>query len=259
MGARRLAVLVLTTLAAVLSAEPAQAVVCGDKSARTGKRAVGALTLRVNESRPTYAFGRETATERLALLFSVTGCTLPRRAKVRLAFLPVKGADHWLRRRFAARHITTTRSSPHNLDVIIPVLPKTFKPGSYGTLVQVTARYLAISRTPVGVTRSEHRVAIPVLIGATGALIGLGLSLLTKAAGGSEVRTRGWRLPVVALVAIGAGAIAGFAVYDDQEIWRMSENWLLTGAAGLTSATTGTVLALLGLVVAERTTSPADR
>jgi hypothetical protein len=249
-------VLAIAMVCVVSPAPAAQAVVCGKKPTRKGKRATGALALRQKESKLIQDFGRDTATESLALIFTVSGCRLPSGAparKLAVEFLPLRGVDHQLKSEAFVGTIKPRRSSPNTLQLVIPVNPKKFKPGSYGALAQITAPYLAITRTPIGASRSENKVSIPVFVGIVGGLAGLLLSLLTKVVSGSHVQTRGWRFWVVVAFALGAGGAAGWSVYHDQDIWRLSENWLVTFLAGVTSATTGAVVALLGLVVVDRT------
>ena len=150
-----------------------------------------------------------------------------------------------------SRRSLVERVSDKRLNVVIPVDPERFKPGSYGAIIQVSSSFLAPSLTPVSVSRSESNWWWPAGVGALGGLIGLLLSLLTKVASGSTVRTDRWRWGVVVVVAVGAGVIAGLVTYGDQDIWRLSDNWFATGAAGLTAATTGSALAVLGLVFFE--------
>jgi hypothetical protein len=148
--------------------------------------------------------------------------------------------------------IDAQRVGDSQFNVVVSVDPTRFKPGSYGAQAQVSADYLlAPSLTPVTVSRSESSPLWPVALGACGGLVGLALSLLTKTASGATVRTDGWRLAAVVVVAVGAGVVAGLAAYRDQDIWRLSENWQTTAGAGLTAATTGSAAAVLGLVAVD--------
>lgn len=260
MAARRMVVLLIVAVVIALCAHPAQAVVCGKKEPRTGEPVIGGLTLAKEDSKVALAFGRDTESENLGMYFTVTGCPLPDGPDPRLALLPASGADHQLKEDDVG-NVTFDRSSASTFVVVIPVVPGNFKPGSYGALAQVTAPYLTPSRTLVGASRSESKMGIPLIIGALGALIGLALTVWTKANDGSAVALK-YRSPsflFLVLVALGAGAIAGWGVYRDQDIWRMSENWLITGAAGLTAATTGTVLAMVAVFAQQKRTKPAGR
>ena len=247
MSAKRLLVVATVALAAGTCIPAAQAVECG-----TGD-AVGALKLAQDQSKPTPKFGTETGERAIALYFAVEGCTLPAEPKVAAKLVPgnVAGGD------LTMQHVASTeitRSSPTTLDVVF-VVRSSFKPGTYGALAQVTGDGLALNRTPVAVSRSEDSMLWPIGLGAIGALAGLALWLATKSP--DQVRLKDWwRIAFVIVAALVVGGLAGLAIYTDQDIWRLKDNFPVTLGAGFTSASAATIVSVR-TVLERRDTSPA--
>jgi hypothetical protein len=251
--------LLVTGLASVLlfllAGADAGAAVCG-RAVGSGGPSRGALTLLKKPSTLIIPFGKETGGQELVLIFKVSGCTLPPRRAPHVEALPDDEAPGSFNTVLDPRTFGRQRVADDRLNVRIPVDPKRVKPGSYGAIIQVSADYLTPALTPVTVSRSENNWLWPLFLGAGGGLVGLLLSLLTKAAAGSTLRTDRWRLVAVVVVSMGAGVVAGLVSYGNQDIWRLSENWVATAAAGVTAATTGSALAVLGVVFVDTVRDP---
>jgi hypothetical protein len=127
-----------------------------------------------------------------------------------------------------------------------------FKPGIYDGLIAMRAPYVGPNRTPISVSRSEDRVWLPMLLGAIAGLAGLVWFALLKAVTNTKLAVPKRMLPWVALACtlacMVAGVLAVFVSYWDQDVWSLNDNLVSALTAGFTGATTGAMVALLGVV-----------
>ena len=126
--------------------------------------------------------------------------------------------------------------------------PLKFDPGTYGGAVILSAPYLAANKTPISVSRSDDDKLKPFGIGAFAALLGFiwfaGLKFVTR---NKLAVSWLWLIPV-GVAAIVLGGLAALNSYWDQDVWTFDDNGRATFIAGLTGATTGSMVALLGAV-----------
>src|SRR3954453_12254179 len=140
-----------------VAAESAEGVECGKPATPGGAPVRGALALVDKPSTVTQAFGTDTGAQNLVLIFHVHGCKLPAKlppAPVVVEALPNDDAPASFDTHIDTRTISLKRVSPGQLNVRIPV-HSTFKPGTYGAIIQVSTSYLVPALTPVTVSRSE--------------------------------------------------------------------------------------------------------
>jgi hypothetical protein len=232
-------------LAAVPAAAPAAtAPTCGQADPKTGKVAKGAPTLNEQNAVTEQVFKRDAGRKTIFLSFNVAGCELAADAPPPAVEInPRKGADE-----LPAEAITLKGATPDGttLDVRMDVNSEKFDAGSYGGLIVLRAPYMATSRTPVTVSRSDNRVWLPALIGALAAFGGLALFNFARRIGGAKPKVG--RLALAGVVAIGAvaGAVAVLVNYYNQDVWTFGENWWSAVVTGFTGATTGVMAGLLG-------------
>lgn len=240
--------LVLVTAGVLFAAQPAGAVTCGEIDPATDAVAEGVLVLDEDDSVITLAFGRDTGTRRLSLVFSVTGCEIdpntqePPSIDVR----PTSGDSEQLDRAILMPESPDTDGT--TFEQVFTVSTDDFDPGSYGGVLLLDASYLARNRTPLAVSRSEEREYIPAGLGALGGLVGVIWFLALKLAARNKLAIRwGWLVVVIPLAVL-AGAWAVLNGYWDQDVWTSSDNGMAALRAGFTGASTGSAAGLLAAI-----------
>jgi hypothetical protein len=239
---RRLAVLVVLALAAALPGA-ASAAVCGTKDAKTGKPAVGQLSL--NEaSRTDLVYRRSVSPKAIMLVFDVKGCTISRdqRPVPGLLVTPTNGPGADLPDD-ALMPVTSGYRGGTELEYRFDVDTDKLDPGSYNGAIELRSSYLRTTRTPVSVSRSEHRWLVPVGFGALGGLAGISWFLIVSAASSALPSGTRWAW-LVGAAGLVFGGIAGYGFWTNQDVWTMSDNAWATIVAGFTGATTGALAAL---------------
>lgn len=246
MRARRLTVTAIVVATALHGAPTADAQVrCGVVDPDTGQVARAVLTLDSN-STTTVTYKRDMGRKRLHLIFTARGCALDSSLPDPAAeVLPKQGADEIPATSISVQN---TRLDASELAVGFHVDSETFEPGSYEGLVEVRAPYLATSRTPLAVSRSESNFWIPVGIGALAGLLAFAWFSAIKAATREKLQI-GWRwMIVVALGACGFGAFSVLSAYWSQDVWTIDDNLLSAIVAATTGATTGTMATVLAAI-----------
>ncbi len=247
----RCAVLVAVLLAtcASVAAPPAHAVPCGHVDPSTKEKTKAALTFDDKASRTAISFRRKTKTRNLTLVFNVSGCQLDGRPDPapQLKFLPKQGAAEDLPEE--AVEVKPADADDSTLYLTGSVDPNKLDPGMYEGIALARAPWLTTARTPIAVSRSEHRWLIPLLIGALAGLAGVLWFLAMRYAVGDKMKTLSrWRIALVVLLPVVAGAFAVLASYWDQEVWSVSDNLPAALIAGFTGATTGSMAAVLAAI-----------
>ena len=75
--------------------------------------------------------------------------------------------------------------------------------------------------------------------------------LLLNAAKRANVTIKLWHYIVAFLLAALFGAIAVYTAYRAQDVWSLGDNWLSALVAGVTGATTGSMLTAMGVLFPE--------
>jgi hypothetical protein len=230
------------------SAKAQTATRCGSVDPKTKTAAQGTLKLD-DASRTSVAYKRSTAPRTLLLMFTVEGCTLgpQQRPTPRVEILPSNGPGGEIPAK--ALEPIRWRRNGDELTVRLEIDTDELGPGSYDGAVQLTSGYLEPSRTPVAISRSENRVALPVTLGAAGGVVGIVWAfLLAEASERIHAVRREWLLALVG-AALGFGAAAGLGTWQDQDVWVFGENGWATFIAGIAGSTTGALATLTGLLI----------
>lgn len=220
----------------------ASAAACGT-TASTGEVYKGFLALNENTAVTEKQFKRSTGHGTLSLIFRVSGCDLPAEAPPpTMTQLPRQDAVDLDK---DAITFESAMLDPHSLEVLLDVDAQKFDPGSYGALIALRAPYIATTRTPITVSRSEDRIWIPLLWGALSAFAGLLFFSLSKFLGRISLNVKPVWLIFAVVVACGSGAAVVYANYADQEVWKLGDNWFAAAGIGFSAGTSGVMTALL--------------
>ena len=220
----------------------AGAAICGT-TASTGEVYKGFLALNENTAVTEKQFKRSTGQGTLSLIFRVSGCDLPAEAPPpTMTQLPRPDTVDLNKEAIKFESATL---DPHSLEVLLDVDAQKFDPGSYGALLALRAPYIATTRTPIAVSRSENRGWIPLLWGALSAFVGLVIFSALKFIGRIALNVKPVWLIFAAAVACGSGAAVVYANYADQEVWTFGDNWLAAAGTGFSAGTSGVMTALL--------------
>jgi hypothetical protein len=220
--------------------------VCGTTD-RNGDTVLGSLALDDNTT-TTKTYGTSKGERQLALLYSVTGCTLPPGATItqhQVSILPAKdGADLP-----GAPTVTVSVAKPDATAVATKVGLKLddIDPGTHAGIVRIHApRYLHDSFTPISASRTAWWLW-PLLLGLAGAVAGVLWAIGIHFADSIAVKFSPLHGVVIGVLAISAGLAAGYAYWDNQDVWTVGDNGWATLVAGFTASTTG---ALAGVTAA---------
>lgn len=241
-----LALCLLIACIAPSGASAARTPVCGSTD-RNGDTALGSLALDDNSS-TTKAYGTAKGDRQLALVYSVTGCTLPREAAItpaQVSILPAKdGADLP-----GAPTVQVRVGKPDATAVVTNVSLKLddIAPGTHSGIVRIHApQYLHDSFTPISASRTDWWLW-PLLLGLAGAVAGMFWAVGIHLADSIAMKFSRLQIVVIGALTISAGLAAGYAYWNNQDVWTVGENGWATLVAGFTASTTG---ALAGVTAA---------
>jgi hypothetical protein len=227
-------------------ASAAKTPVCGSTD-RNGDSVVGSLALDDNSS-TTKTYGTAKGERQLALVYSVTGCTLPPEASItrdQVSILPAKdGADLP-----GSPMVEVSVAKPDATAVVTKVSLKLddIDPGTHGGIVRIhVPQYLHDSFTPISASRTAWWLW-PLLLGLAGAVAGVFWAIGIHFADSIKMKFSLLHCIVIGVLAIGAGLVAGYAYWDNQDVWTVGDNGWATLVAGFTASTTG---ALAGVTAA---------
>jgi hypothetical protein len=244
--ARALCLCLLVAWIAPSGASAAKTPVCGSTD-RNGDSVLGSLALDDNSS-TTKTYGTAKGDRQLALLYSVTGCTLPPEATItrdQVSILPAKdGADLP-----GAPTVAVSVAKPDATAVATKVSLKLddINPGTHSGIVRIhVPQYLHDSFTPISASRTAWWLW-PLVLGLAGAVAGVLWAIGIHFADSIEMNFSRLQGIVIGVLAIGAGLAAGYAYWDNQDVWTVGDNGWATLVAGFTASTTG---ALAGVTAA---------
>lgn len=250
--------LLITLALGVVPASSAAAAVCGT-SAASGEVYKGFLALNENTASTDLRFERSTDPGTLSLIFRVTGCDLaPGALEPTMTVLPPpRGGEKKVND--DAVEFKSAQADPHSIEVLLDVDPDYVDPGSYGALIALRAPYIATTRTPISVSRSEPNALIPLGWGALWGVLGMAFfSLLRRIKRIPMTVSRRW-LFFAGVVAACVGAAVVYGNYLDQEVWAFEQNGLAAAGTGFSAGTSGVMTTLLGAMWGSDTGAPADR
>jgi hypothetical protein len=220
--------------------------VCGTTD-RNGDRVLGSLALDDNSSMAK-SYGTAKGDRQLVLLYSVTGCTLPSEATItqnQVSILPTKdGADLP-----GAPAVKASVDKPDATAVMIRVSLKLddIDPGIHSGIVRIhVPQYLHDSFAPISASRTDWWLW-PLLLGLAGAIAGMLWAVGIHFAESIKMKFSPRQGIVISVLAIGAGLVAGYAYWSNQDVWTVGDNGWATLVAGFTASTTG---ALAGVTAA---------
>jgi len=247
----RLAIVVLCAVGALgLGHESGLAATgCGKVDPTTKKKLRAALTLNA-ESRTTLTFKRSTDSDDLSFDFKVAGCDLAQRLKPmpEVFILPVADPPKAVPNR-AIKLQTARTTDGSDLVMTVSVNPTSFEPGTYGGLAVISAPYLATSRIPITVSRSDEDTIEPAGIALVGALAGFLLFVLFRRLTRDQLQVSWIWVLAVGVVSVLVGLLTSFfTTYWDQDVWTLDDNLRATAVAAFTGATTGTMAGVLSAV-----------
>lgn len=227
------------------AASAAKIPVCGSTD-RNGEIVLGSLALDDNSS-TTKTYGTAKGDRQLALLYSVTGCTLPPRATItqdQVSILPAKdGADLP-----GAPTVAVSVGKPDATAVATKVRLKLddIDPGTHSGIVRIhVPQYLHDSFTPISASRTAWWLW-PLLLGLAGAVAGVLWAIGIHVADSIEMNFSPLQGIVIGVLAIGAGLAAGYAYWDNQDVWTVGDNGWATLVTGFTASTTGALAGVTG-------------
>jgi hypothetical protein len=262
-NARATTMLVLISLSACVYLSPSVAEgapICGTRDANSGQTVKGTLTLDDRAAVTEVAFKRHTGHKTLALTFNVAACELAgTESAPTMTINPRKGVDDLPAGAVKLKSVTPDGSS---LDVLLDVNSDGFDPGSYGGFVVLRAPYMATTRTPVAVSRSDQRFFVPVIIGLVAATAAFVFWTITRWI--AWLRTTDRQSPrwgaigVVFGVAVIGGAIAAFTTWINQDVWTFGDNGWVTATTAFAAATSGALAGLLANLWPEPTASASN-
>jgi hypothetical protein len=178
----------------------------------------------------------------------VTGCRLPPKTTItddQVSILPAKdGADLP-----GAPMVDVSVAKPDATAVTTKVSLKLddIEPGTHSGIVRIhVPQYLHDSFTPISASRTAWWLW-PLLLGLAGAVAGVLWAIGIHFADSINMRFSPLHRLVFGVLAIGAGLVAGYAYWDNQDVWTVGDNGWPTLVAGFTASTTG---ALAGVTAA---------
>jgi hypothetical protein len=228
------------------AASAAKTAVCGSTDS-DGNTVLGSLALDDNSS-TTKTYGTAKGDRQLMLLYSVTGCTLPANTNItrdQVSILPAKDGTDFP----GAPMVEASVAKPDATALTTKVNLKLdeIDPGTHSGIVRLhVPRYLHDSFTPISASRTDGWLW-PLLLGLAGAMAGVLWTVGIHFADSIKMKFSPLQGIVIGLLAIGAGLAAGYAYWDNQDVWTVGDNGWATLVAGFTASTTG---ALAGVTAA---------
>jgi hypothetical protein len=219
---------------------------CGTKDS-DGNTVLGSLALNDNSSTiKTYGTGK--GDRRLALLYSVTGCTLPAGTTIapeQVSLLPARAGDDLPGKPAVA--VTVDESGPTSVAADVTLKLDDIDPGTHAGIVRIhLPQFLQDSFTPISESRTDLWVW-PVLLGLLGAVAGGLWAVALHLADTVDLSFSLKQAVLVGVLTIGAGLVAGFGYWHNQDVWTLGDNGWETLIAGFTASTAG---ALAGVTTA---------
>jgi hypothetical protein len=227
-------------------ASAAKTPICGSTD-RNGDTVLGSLALDDNSS-TAKTYGTAKGDRQLVLLYSVTDCRLPPKATItddQVSILPAKDGSDLP----GAPMVDVSVAKPDATAVTTKVSLKLddIDPGTHSGIVRIhVPRYLHDSFTPISASRTAWWLW-PLLLGLAGAVAGVLWAIGIHFADSINMRFSRLHGLVFGVLAIGAGLVAGYAYWDNQDVWTVGDNGWPTLVAGFTASTTG---ALAGVTAA---------
>jgi hypothetical protein len=234
-------------------ASAAKTPVCGSTD-RNGERVLGSLVLDDNSS-TTKSYGTAKGVRQLALVYSVTGCTLPPNARItddQVSILPAKDGTDLPGAPMV--EVNVAKPDATGLAARVSLKLDDIEPGTHGGIVRIhVPEYMHDSYTPISASRTAWWLW-PLLLGLAGAAAGVLWAVGIHFAESIGMKFSLRQGIVIGVLAIGAGLAAGYAYWDNQDVWTVGDNGWATMVAGFTASTTG---ALAGVTAALFSTSAA--
>jgi hypothetical protein len=198
------------------------------------------------------AFKRQTGTRRMTLVYNFSGCALADSAAEPTTPLPIyppKAGDQMPDGAIELARAPSIESGGTRYLVPLKVESTSISPGSYAGLVEVASPVINPVRTPLTISRSEHRLWVPLLWGVLGAVGGFALFAALRLFKGNNLRVSRPLLAVAAVISLIVGAIAALTTsYLNQDVWTQSSNAWAAVVIGFTASTSGVMTALLAAV-----------
>lgn len=240
-------VLALTvTAVGAARADAAGVPVCGTRDT-DGTPILGSLGLNDNSS-TIRSYGTGTGDRQMSVLFDVTGCTLPSQATLaagQVSILPGKTGDDLPSDSRVA--ISVEKADPTSLAATVTLKLDEIGPGTHDGVLRVhMPRYLHDSFTPISESRTSGW-GWPLALGLLGSAAGLVWAFGLHFAENVQVNFTRRQTALLLLLAVGAGAAAGFGYWHNQDVWTLGENGWPTLISGFTASTAG---ALAGVTTA---------
>ena len=207
----------------LLGASAAKTPVCGSTDCN-GDSVLGSLALDDNSS-TTKSYGTAKGVRQLALVYSVTGCTLPSKATItdgQVSILPAKDSADLPAR--ATVEVSVAKPDATGLAAKVSLKLDDIDPGTHGGIVRIhVLQYLHDSFTPISASRTAWWLW-PLLLGLAGAAAGLLWAIGIHFADSIDMSFSLRHGLVFGVLAIGAGLVAGYAHWDNQDELYLGDN-----------------------------------
>lgn len=267
---------VLAAAGSVPTAAAQDATVCGKKDDK-GQVVRGTLSLDGDQSTVNVAYKRSASARTYLLIFKVDGCQMPVILNCpefrddsgqpvkkgdkpapcpATAMLPKGGGDEIPHGVVKTRRVQT---DPGELSLRMSVAHGDFDPGSYAGAIEVRAPYVATTRTPVTLSRSDSSLFWPMFIGVGAGAVALLWYWIQRAVANVRVRVSRWWVVVALLAGALAGALSAYTAWRNQDVWSLGENGAATAIAAFTGATTGALTVFLGNIWEPVPPKPEDK
>lgn len=235
---------------------------CGEEDPATGQVVRGALELDP-DSVTQRSFGRSTGEEALALSYLVKGCDAPAEVGgVSLRLRPLKESSKGVP--VSAVGLAGPGASADSVDfdpststltvsLLVTTAAEAFKPGTYGSQLEIRGPWLVTARSPITIARSENDAWQILLWGAFGGLLGVVFYALSAFAAkltkhDSAELGKWWLVAATLAAGAAAGAFAAWGAWQQQEVWTWAENSKGTLTSAFIAGSAGVMLVLLGSV-----------
>jgi len=228
---------------------------CGRQNDK-GEVVRGTLGLVGDQSSVNVTYKRSTSPRTFLFIYSVEGCRVPasldcnahNSGKLKGADCPVietlpKGDGNEIPQ--AAVALKSVRIEPEEILLHLSIDHDKVDPGSYNGLIEVRARQVTTTRTPVTLSRSESKPWWPIGIGAFAGLVAMLWYFIQKAVANVKRKVPFRWLLVAFLAAMAVGIVSALTAWRTQDVWTFDENGWSAAVAAFTGATTGVMAVLL--------------